>query len=284
MHIESTRWVNTPRVFPLSRGRCSYRSGFLKSPPWALWLFLGMVWVGPTPGSTQERSLPENVSAQARALVDQVIEKLGGEKFQQIESITVRGRFFTVGSRGTAGMMPFESQELLSTKRRFSYGKKQPIILVNDGDKGWQLDRLGRTRQTPEEIWTWRLRARYNLYGLLLRVAEEPDILMVEAGTDFVDNVSVRVVEIVDVQRVKVKLFVDKNRYLPVRIQYRALNPKTDRWEEHGLTYSNYQKVQGTLTPLQEGRWLNGRQQAEVFFHEIYYNLPFSPDVFVPRR
>ena len=268
----------------LSRGRLSYRSGFLQSLPWGLWLLLGMVWGGATPGSAQERSLPENVSPQARELVDQVIEKLGGEKFRQIESISARGRFFTVGSGGTAGVMPFESQELVSAKRRFSYGKKKPIILVNDGDKGWRLDRLGRTRQTPEQIWTWRLRARYNLYGLLLRVTEEPDILMVEGGTDLADNVVVRVVEIVDVQQVKIKLLVDKTRYLPVRIQYRAQNPKTNRWEEYGLTYGNYQKVQGVLTPKQEGRWLNGRRRAEVFFHEIYYNLPLSSDLFVPTR
>ena len=236
------------------------------------------------PAIAQEEGIGEKVSPKARAFVDQVVQKLGGAKFIAIESIAYKGRFFSIGRGGTAGYVPFESQEVYPAKRRFSYGNNKPIILINDGERGWRLDRLGRARQPPEQIRAWKLRGRYNLYHLLGKVVNEPDIFMIEAGSDFIDNVVVQVVEIMDTQQVQVKLYVDKERLLPVRISYRFRNAETKRWVEVAKTYGNFQMRGGVMTPLQEARWSNGRRTAEVFYDRVLYNPPVKETTFLPQR
>ncbi|MCZ6515090.1 MAG: hypothetical protein O6850_04415 [Acidobacteria bacterium] len=232
----------------------------------------------------EEEGIGEKVSPEAKALVEEVVRKLGGEKFTAIESIAYKGRYFSIGRGGTAGFVPFESQAVYPAKRRFSYGNKKPIILINDGERGWRLDRLGRARQSADQIRAWRLRGRYNLYHLLGKVVNEPDILMIQAGSDFIDNVAVRVVEIMDTQQVQVKLYVDKERLLPVRISYRFRHAETKRWVEVAQTYGNFQMRGGVMTPLQEARWTNGRRTAEVFDDRILYNAPVKETAFLPQR
>ena len=254
---------------------------------WALAGCLGFVISVPkilTAASAQESSLPDKISPAARQVIDQMIEKLGGEKFRRIKTLTTKGRFYILAGGGTAGMLPFESKDAPPDKRRFSYGKKKPIILINNGKQAWRLDRLGRGRQSEEEIRAWRLRARYGLYHLLTRVINEPDILMVDAGSDFIDNVTVYVVEIIDAQQVKIKIFIDKNRLLPVRISYRLQHPRTRRWEDHALTYGNFKMVNGVLAPQRETRWRNGRRNAELFYNQILFNLPIAQGDFDPVR
>ena len=238
----------------------------------------------PRGAAAQESPLPDKISPAARQVIDQMIEKLGGENFRRIRTLTTSGRFYFLGDGGTAGMLPFKSKDAPPDKRRFSYGKKKPIILINNGKHAWRLDRLGRGRQSEEESRAWRLRTRYGLYHLLTRVINEPDILMVDAGSDFVDNVSVYVVEIIDAQQVRVKIYVDKNRLLPVRIVYRLQHPRTRRWEENALTYGNFKMQNGVLAPQRETRWRNGRRYAELFYHQILFNLPIPERDFDPVR
>ncbi len=232
----------------------------------------------------QESSASDKISPSARWVIDQAIKKMGGERFRQIKTLTRSGRFYILTEGGTAGMLPFKSKDAFPDKRRFSYGKNKPIILVNNGKQAWRLDRLGRGRQSQEEIRAWRLRARYGLYHLLTKVVNEPGILMVDAGSDFIDNVTVFVVEIVDVQRVRIKIFVDKNRLLPVRIAYRLQHPRTRIWEDYALTYGNFKMLSGILVPRRETRWRNRQRKAELFYNQIIFNLPIVEKDFNPIR
>ncbi len=85
-------------------------------------------------------------------------------------------------------------------------------------------------------------------------------------------------------QQVQVKLYVDKERLLPVRISYRFRHAETKRWVEVAQTYGNFQMRGGVLTPLQEARWTNGRRTAEVFYDRILYNAPVKETTFLPQR
>src|SRR2546429_274662 len=83
---------------------------------------------------------PPIINPKAKELLDKCIQALGGDAFLRFKSLTTRGRTFAIEDEQTAGLAPFESFVLYPDKRRFSYGKKKPVILINDGDKQWELD------------------------------------------------------------------------------------------------------------------------------------------------
>ena len=87
--------------------------------------------------------LTQNVDPKARQMLDRTIQGLGGQAFLSAKSLTTKGRVFFFQDGNTAGMQPYESWVVFPDKRRFSYGKTKPVILINNGDKGWELDRYG---------------------------------------------------------------------------------------------------------------------------------------------
>ena len=98
---------------------------------------------------------PGHVDPQARQMLDRAIQAMGGQAFLNAKSLTTKGRAFFFQDGATAGMEPFESYALYPDKRRFSYGKTKPVILINNGDKGWELDRYGLIPQPDQQLQGW---------------------------------------------------------------------------------------------------------------------------------
>jgi hypothetical protein len=233
----------------------------------------------------QNRSGPASqIDPKAQELLDRAVPALGGPTFLGAKSLTTRGRIFAIADGATAGFAPFQSTVEYPEKRRFSYGKDKPVILVNNGERGWQLDRYGMIRQPPDQIRRWRMANRYSLENLLRRVIHEPGLLIQDGGVDFVDDLSVRVVDIVDAQQVQLRLHLDKAKFLPVRIAYRVRNQETGDWDEFADVYSDYRKFQEIQTPMHITRFLNGERFSEVFRNAAEYNASYPTNLFEPVR
>jgi len=114
------------------------------------------------------------VDPQARQMLDRAIQILGGQAFLTAKTLTSKGRAFFFQDGATAGMEPYESYVQYPDKRRFSYGKTKPVILINDGDKGWELDRYGLISQPDQQLQGWILSNRYSLENLLRLRVNEP--------------------------------------------------------------------------------------------------------------
>lgn len=224
------------------------------------------------------------IDPKAKDLLDQTIQALGGPAFLRFKALTTRGRSFSIADGATAGFVTFESQVEYPDKRRFAYGfgKKKPVVLVNNGDQAWELDRFGITHQMPEQIRPWKITNQYSLENLLRLRIHEPGLLIQDAGADFVDNLATRVVDILGSNRVTVRLYLSKTTFLPVRVAYRFQNPETHDWEEYADVYGDYQNIQGIQTPMHLTRFLNGERILETFRNSAQYDERYPPDLFQP--
>jgi hypothetical protein len=220
----------------------------------------------------------------SKGVLDKVIQALGGQAFLNYKTISSRGRFFSIYEGETMGFAPYVSEAEPPDKRRFAYGKGQQIILLNNGDRGWQQDRFGLIRQKVENVQRWQIAVRYSLEGLLRRVVREPGSLILDGGTDFVDLLPASALDISDSRRVQIKLYFQRTNYLPVRISYRIQNPQTRDWDEFADSYSEYREIQGIQTPMRIVRYVNGERALEYFLNAAEYNKEFPPDYFEPRR
>jgi len=252
----------------------------------ARWLGLCLIVTAAAYGAlnAQQNTVPPSsrIDPTARALLDRTVQAMGGPAFLRMKSLTTRGRIFAIAEGATAGFAPFQSTVEYPEKRRFAYGKDKPVVLINDGGRGWQMDRYGLIRQPPEQLRRWRVATRYSLENLLRRLIQEPGLLIQDAGVDFVDNLPARVVEIVDTQQVRVMLYLHKTTFLPVRIAYRVQNPETHEWEEFTDVYGDYRKFQDIQTPMHITRFLNGERFSEVFRNTAEYDAAYPANFFQP--
>jgi hypothetical protein len=226
---------------------------------------------------------PSTIAPSAKQVIDRAVEAMGGAAFLNSKNLRTAGRFFAIGEDDrTAGFAPFESTVEFPDKRRFTYGKGTTVTLINDGERGWQLDRYGMIRQPPEQVRRWRVLNRYSLENLLRVLVNETGLLIQDAGVDFVDNLPARKIEIFDSNSTRIVLYVHRDGFLPIRISYHILDPKTREWEEYADVYGDYREVQGIQTPMQMTRFLNGARISQVFRTSVQYNVEYGPDFFTP--
>ncbi len=227
---------------------------------------------------------PSRIDPKARAQLDQTIQALGGQAFLSFKTLTTSGRSFSISDEQTTGFVTFDSQVEFPDKRRFAYGsgKKKPIVLINNGDQAWEVDRMGLTHQTPEQARRWRVTNAYSLENLLRLRIREPGVLIQEAGSDFIDNLAVRVLDILLSNQVDVKLYLNKANSLPARINYRVQDPTSREWQEYADVYADYRSFQGILTPMHITRFLNDERVSETFRSTVKYDETFPPGLFEP--
>jgi len=230
----------------------------------------------------QGTSLPSRIDPKAQELLTKTTQALGGESFLKFKSLYTRGRAFVFSEGETAGMLPFESTAQFPDKRRFSYGKFPAVVLINDGDHGWEIDRFGIIRQPPVQIRRWTLANRYTLENLLREVLREPGILVQFGGVDFVDAAPAFVLDLVDARQVRVRIYLHQSSFLPLRIAYQVQDPDTHEWQKYEDSYGDYQKFQGIQTPMHVGHFLDDERITEIYRTEAVYDKPIPPGFFEP--
>lgn len=244
---------------------------------------------GPAPSAAQTQPAPPQrpsvINPKAQAMLDKTIQALGGASFLSFRRLTTSGRSFAISDEKTAGLSSYESAVEYPDKRHLSYGKKPPVILINNGDKGWEVDRYGVMTQKREEVRNWQLANRYSLENLLRVRIHEPGMLVQEGGADFVDEAPVRILTMVDAQQTEIKIYLHSSTFLPVRITYHVLNPVTKEWDDHADVYGDYQKIQGVQTPMHITRLLNDERVAEIYRNSAKYDENYPASYFeAPER
>ena len=261
------------------------RLGLKLSP---LWMAVGalslLAFTGPELYALQNPSnapvRPPVVEPKAQALLDKTVRALGGAAFLGFKRLSTRGRAFTIADDQTAGFAPFESAEEYPDKRHFSYGKKKPVILINNGDQGWETDRYGTISQRPGDLRRWRIINRYSLENLLRVRIHEPGMLIQDGGSDFVDQLPARVLTLVDANQVQMKLFINNLTFLPIRITYRVPSAAGNDWDEFADVYGDYQKIQGIQTPMHITRFLNDERVSETYRNTAKYDESYAAGYF----
>jgi hypothetical protein len=234
------------------------------------------------PQAPQLLSSPSRIDPKAQPLLDGAIRALGGPAFLRFKTMTTRGRVYAIEDETTAGLAPYVSAVEYPDKRRFSYGKKQPVTLINNGDQAWELDRYGQTSQRPEQVYRWKISSRYSLENLLRLRIHDPSVLIQPGGVDFVDNVPTQGLDITEPGGTHVKLDLNRQTLLPVRITYRVQNPTTREWDEFADVYGDYRNVQGIMTPMHLTRYLNEERVSETYRNTALYDEDYPAGYFQP--
>jgi hypothetical protein len=224
--------------------------------------------------------LTQHVDPRARQMLDRAIQALGGQAFLNAKSLTTKGRVFFFQDGATAGMEPFENYVLYPDKRRFSYGKTKPVIQIFNGDKAWELDRMGVMSLTDREVQGWIISNRYSLENLLRLRINEPGVLIQMGKVDFVDNVPTQGIEITAQGGTSVRLDLHRQTSVPSRISYRVRNVKEEAWDDYSDAYADYKTVDGIEIPMHVTRYLNGDRIGETFRNSAQFNEEYPANYF----
>jgi hypothetical protein len=245
----------------------------------------------PEPSPSQPVSADQENPHKAKALLDQTILALGGSLYLTSTDKIEEGRFYTLyhGVTNSAGI-PYGHFTKFPDKDRFeviherSYHilywtvgnvpvkDKQDLVLIHNGNKGYEITYKGTREEDPKDLTDYLRRRQYSLDWVLRKWLNEPGVALFYVGPAVTEQKQTEQVTIMTSRNQAVTLYLDVNTHLPVKKSFSWRDPTDKLRNFEDEVYDNYRPVQGIVTPFSITRFYNGEMSNQRFLNSVSYN------------
>jgi hypothetical protein len=239
-----------------------------------------MPGVGQTPPAQNpaQKSLQEIVSEdpgvrKARALLDQMIQALGGQAFLNVQDMEQQGRSYGFYHGNPSGQgAPFWRLWKWPDKDRFELTKQRDVIYIYNGDQGWEITYKGTRAEDPEELKEYLQAREYSLNNVVRVWLKQPGTALFYDGVGLTQDKQVDKVTIINANGRAVTLFIDQNTHLPVKKSYFVRDPESREKDEEAEVFDNWRPEQGINTAHVIVAMHNGEMTRQRFIQSVIYN------------
>jgi hypothetical protein len=221
---------------------------------------------------------------QARALLDQSIQALGGQAYLNIHDLEQQGRTFSFfhGNSTSNGVLFWRFVEF-PDKERFEFTPQRDVAVVYTGDKGYEVTYKGPHAVENKDLVDYLRRRRLSLDTILRTWINDPSVALFYDGTALAGNYAAQKVTLINSKDEAVSLFFDVDTHLPIKKSYTWRDP-VDRFRNvEEETFDNYRPTQGVMIPWGFTRYFNGDMQTERFLNGAHINQALNEAMFDPN-
>jgi len=252
----------------------------------SLWLqgtlIVAVMGVAPFNVLPQNDYLAES-EKKAKDILERTMGALGGEAFQKTRDMTRSGRIYQFRTDNLQGTGKFQTFDKFPLKQRTEYGKGE-IVNINNEDQGWKIEYKVVKDQSPDELRTFRAAMNHSLDYLLRYRLTEKGMKFRYLGRTRMDLNEVEGVQLIDEENDRVKIFVDANDFLPVKMEYQS-PAFGKRWPtEDERFFYNYHQISGVQIPFKIVRFSNGFKAGETSLESARINSDLSDALFSPAK
>jgi hypothetical protein len=230
-----------------------------------------------------QSSADENAK-KARAVIDQMIQALGGPLYLNLQGLSQQGRTssFSHGSPNGSST-PFWRFVRFPDKERLELLKTREWVLIYTADEAYETTFRGTRPQETDAARDYFRRREYALDRVLRTWLNAPGTAFFYEGQAFKNNKQVEMVSILDSKNRGVTIAVDAATHLPVSKTFIARDPVSREKDEETEVYENFKTIDGIATPESVTRMHNGEIVNQRFIIKTTYNPTLNDDMFVPR-
>jgi hypothetical protein len=223
----------------------------------------------------------------ARAVIDQMIQVLGGQAYLTVQDYYAEGRSGSFHNETLAGYGLYYRFWKWPDKDRIELTKERDIVQLYLGDLAYEITYRGihpLDPQKDEKLRQALLRRHYTLEVVLRQWLTEPGILLLDEGPGISEGHLAEKITIVNSKNESVTLFVDPTTHLPLEKRFSTRDPRYRDRDEERTIYGDWKEVQGVNTPRITVTKRNGETISQQITLNITYNthppdLLFDPAV-----
>lgn len=235
----------------------------------------------------------------ARAVLDQTIQALGGQPYLTYETRGESGRYYPLyhGRTESTGI-PYNYYVKYPDKDRFEvvhqrnifllYGQvsdvkvkgKSDIVLIHNGNKGFEETYKGTAAQEPVDLENYIRRRAHSIEWIFRKWMQDPEVALFYEGAAVVNSKETEGVTLLNRQNDSVSVYLDLFTHYPVKISYSWRDVKDKQKDTEEEIYDNYKLVQGIWTPHSITRYFNGETSQQRFITTASYNLKLPDSAF----
>jgi hypothetical protein len=235
----------------------------------------------PGGASQPAQAVASDTSSQAKALINQAIQALGGEAYLNVKDTTQEGRAYSFyhGQSNSTGALYWRFTKF-PDKERVEVTKKRDVVYVYNGDQGFEITYKGTAMQDPATMADYLRRREYSLDWVLRRWLNQPGVALFYDGPALAEQKQADQVTIMNARNEAIILFIDPSTHLPIKKSFSWRDPKDKQRNIEEEVYDNYRPVQGIMTPYSVTRFYNGDMASQRFLNSIRYNQNLSDSLF----
>jgi hypothetical protein len=244
-------------------------------------LLLSTVTLAQSPPASQSAAADQQNANKAKALIQQMIEALGGQAYMNIRDISQEGRTYSLhhGEAEGAGILFWRFYKY-PDEERVELTKKRDVIEIFRGNEGFETTYKGTRQQDPKVLTDYIRRRHYALDQVLREWLNEPGIALFYEGSTVAAQKETQQVTIMNSRNEGVTLYIDSNSHLPVKKTFSWRDPTDKERNIEDEVYDNYRDVDGIMTPYSVTRLYNGEMSNQRFLHSVAYNKGVNDSLF----
>ena len=237
----------------------------------------------------------------ARAVLDETTLTLGGDWYLTYQSKEETGRYYPLyHGRTTSTGIPYNYYIEYPDKDRFEIIRTKDIhvipgtidiggvksknkfdlVLIHNGDKGYETTYKGTAAQEPEDLRNYLRRRPHSLEWIFRKWIRDPNVAFFTEGPSVVDGKECEGVTLLNGQNDSVSIYLDQNTHYPVKISYSWRDPKDKQKNVEEEIYDSYKLVQGIWTAHSITRYYNGETSQQRFVNTASYNQKLPDSMF----
>jgi len=222
----------------------------------------------------------ENVR-KAKAVLDQMIQALGGNAYLNIEDVSQEGRTYSfhLGISEGVGVLFWRFYKF-PDKDRVELTKKRDVVYVYRGDKGFEITYKGTRSDEPKSVSDYLRRREYSLDWVIRKWLAQPGIALFYEGHTVAAQKDTEQVTIMTSSNQSVTLCIDTSTHLPVKKTFSWRDPTDRQRNIEDEVYDKYRPVEGVMTPFTVTRFYNGDMSNQRFLNSVSYNKGLSDSMF----
>jgi len=220
-------------------------------------------------------------SKKARAILNQMIETLGGPAYLNIKDMQQEGRTYSFyqGKPNSVGTVFYRSWKF-PDKDRTEFTKDRDVVLIYNGDKGYEVTYKGTAEAEPEQLRDYLRRRNHSLENVLRVWLPDPKTALFYDGTAVAEQKYCDSITLLSATNDSVTIYIDTHSHLPVKKTF-EWRDATDRLkDEEGEIYDNFRMEDGVLTPHTLLRTRNGDTTNQRFITSVRYNVGLPDSLF----
>ena len=231
--------------------------------------------------SSGAQPVPQDDNARhARALLDQMIQAMGGQAWLNIKDVSQEGRTYGFYHGKSGGGAPFWRFAKWPDMERLELTKQRDWIIIHNGDQGWEITFRGTAPEDPEEHEAYLLRRPFTLEHVLREWLDQPGTALFYEGRALAERKEAEKVTVLNSQNQPVSFYIDIFTHLPIKKSFQHRNPLYRDQDVEDEVYDNWHTVQGIPTALDITRMHNGESTNQRFLNKVTYNSGLPDSMF----
>ncbi len=235
----------------------------------------------PSPQTAPSTATPNENAQKARALLDQMVQALGGAAYMNLQDMSQDGRTYSFyhGNPTGAGAVYWRFWKW-PDKDRIELTKQRDWVIITNGDSGYEVTYKGAAPQDKDQLQDYLRRRQYSLEWVLRKWLKEPGIALFYDGPTVAERKQAEQITIMNARNESVSIAMDTTTHLPLQKTFTWRDPTDRQKNEEYEVYDNYKLIQGIMTPLSISRGRNGDMMNQRFINTVKYNQNLPDSMF----